>query len=128
MRTQPHQAPADRVILVGTGDTSMAALWRLRAAGLSVRWYADRADIGEETVLAHGLGGGRIELSFDDPLAASLEGASAIVLAGARRGDARLAERARASGVPVHFADEAGLPGFALAGLIQATTRAAATA
>ena len=125
MRTHPHKAATDQVILVGTGETATAALWRLRAAGLNVRWYADRADVGEETVLAHGLGGGRIELSFDDPLAASLEGASAIVIAGGRRDDARLAERARASGVPVHRMDEAELPAIALAGVIQ---RAAATA
>jgi hypothetical protein len=128
MRMHPHQPATDRVILVGTGAIAMAALWRLRAAGLSVRWYADRADIGEETVLAQGLGGGRIELSFDDPLAASLEGASAIVIADARRGDAKLAERARASGVPVHFIGEAELPGIALAGRIQTARRVAATA
>ena len=81
----------------------MAALWRLRAAGARVRWYADRPTSAQEAVLAHALGGGRIELSFDDPLTASLDGAAAIVIAGDAQPPCRLAERARASGVPVHF-------------------------
>jgi hypothetical protein len=104
MRTNLTNLPADHIVLVGTGEAAMAALWRLRAAGAHVRWFADRADVGEETVLAHALGRGRIELTFDDPLSASLDGATAIVIASDRR--APLAERARAGGVAIHFAGE----------------------
>jgi siroheme synthase (precorrin-2 oxidase/ferrochelatase) len=102
MRTNLTKSPADHIVLVGTGAAAMAALWRLCAAGAHVRWFADRADVGEETVLAHALGRGRIELTFDDPLSASLEGAAAVVIADQRDRHARLAERARASGVAVH--------------------------
>ena len=73
MRANLTNSPADHIVLVGTGEAAMAALWRLRASGAHVRWFADRADLGEETVLAHALGGGRIELTFDDPLSASLD-------------------------------------------------------
>ena len=104
MHTNLTKSLADHVVLVGTGDAAMAALWRLRAAGAHVRWFADRADVGEETVLAHALGRGRIELTFDDPLSASLDGATAIVIASDRR--APLAERARAGGVAILFAGE----------------------
>jgi len=104
MRTNLTNLPADHIVLVGTGEAAMAALWRLRAAGAHVRWFADRADVGEETVLAHALGRGRIELTFDDPLSASLDGATAIVIASDRR--APLAERARAGGVAILFAGE----------------------
>ena len=54
-------------LLFGTGQATVAALWRLSAAGAEIRWYADRADIGEEIALANALGGGRLELSFDNP-------------------------------------------------------------
>ena len=111
MRTHPIKSPANHVVLVGTGDSAIAALWRLCAAGARVRWYADRADVGEETVLAHALGGGRVELSFDDPLAAPLDGASAIVIAGDDGRRVGLTERARASGVAIHLVGGAGLSG-----------------
>lgn len=68
MRTNLTHSPADHVVLVGTGEAAMAALWRLCAAGARIRWYADSPDVGEEAVLAHALGGGRVELSFGDPL------------------------------------------------------------
>jgi hypothetical protein len=106
MRTNLTNSSADHIVLVGTGEAAMAALWRLRAAGAPVRWFADRADVGEETVLAHALGGGRIELTFEDPLSASLDGATAIVIADGRDPHARLAERARAGGVAIRFVGE----------------------
>ena len=52
MRSNLTMSPADHIILVGTGDAAMAALWRMCAAGAHIRWYADCADIGEEAVLA----------------------------------------------------------------------------
>src|SRR5262245_29081460 len=107
MRTNLTHFPADHVVLVGSSAAAMTALWRLCAAGARVRWYADSADVGEEAFLAHALGHGRVELSFDDPLTASLDGATAIVLASAARAGSRLADRARKDGVPVLFAGEA---------------------
>lgn len=97
----------------------MSALWRLCAAGARVRWYADSADIGEEAVLAHALGGGRVELSFDDPSAAPLDGTTSIVIADGENRHARLSERARARGVMVQFVGDEGLAGPVAAGLLQ---------
>jgi siroheme synthase (precorrin-2 oxidase/ferrochelatase) len=95
----------DRIVVIGTSAGATTALWRLCAAGARIRWFADRADIGDETVLAHALGGGRVELTFDDPLVAPLDGASAVVIARDESRDLLIAKRARASGVPVHFVD-----------------------
>jgi hypothetical protein len=108
MRTESSFSATDRVIVIGTGAAAMAALWRLCAAGARIRWYADCADIGEEAILAHALGGGRVELSFDDPMTASLAGATAIVIADGECRQAALAARARANGVAVHFVGETG--------------------
>ncbi len=105
----PNIPPTDRIILIGTDAPAMAALWRLCAAGARIRWFADRTDIGSEAVLAHALGRGCIEVSFDDPVSASLDGAAAIVMSGDDSRDARLSERARASGVPIYFVNAAGL-------------------
>lgn len=114
MRTNLTNSPADHIVLVGTGEAAMAALWRLCAAGARIRWYADSADIGEEAVLAHALGGGRVELSFGDPLTASLDGATAVVIANENSRHAPLTERARAIGVAVHHLDRPDLSIIAL--------------
>ena len=114
MRDNLQDRSADHIVLVGTGAAAMAALWRLCAAGAHIRWYADSADIGEEAILAHALGGGRVELTFDDPLTASLAGTTEMVIACGESRQAQLAERARASGVAVQFAGEFGLSGPAL--------------
>jgi siroheme synthase (precorrin-2 oxidase/ferrochelatase) len=111
MRTNLTNSPADHIVVVGTGEAAMAALWRLCAAGARIRWFVDRADVGEETVLAHALGGGRVELTFDDPRSASLDGAAAIVIAGANSRHVGLSERARANGVAVHLV---GCPGLSV--------------
>jgi hypothetical protein len=125
MRTEPAIPSTDHIILVGTGAAAMAALWRLCAAGAHIRWYADSADIGEEAILAHALGGGRVELSFDDPLTASLAGASGIVIPGGERRQAALTQRARANGVAVHFVGETGLSRPALAQMMSIEAAAA---
>jgi siroheme synthase (precorrin-2 oxidase/ferrochelatase) len=109
MRTNLTNSPADQIVLVGSGEAAMAALWRLCAAGAHIRWYADSADVGEEAVLAHALGGGRVALSLHDPRTASLDGATALVIAGDESGHARLTERARASGLAIHLVGAAGL-------------------
>ena len=104
MRTTPTKTLTDHVVLIGTGETAVAALWRLCAAGARIRWYPDHADVGEEAMLAHALGRGRIELCFDDPRAAPLGGAAAVVTARGDEHGLRVAERARANAVPVHVA------------------------
>jgi siroheme synthase (precorrin-2 oxidase/ferrochelatase) len=111
LKTDPR---ADHVILVGSGEAAMAALWSLAAAGAHIHWYADRADVGAETVLAAVLGGARLRLSLDDPRAAPLEGAGAVVTARGDALDQQIAERARACHVPVHVVGRPGLPAGAL--------------
>lgn len=120
MRTNLTKSPADHIVLVGTGEAAMAALWRLCAAGARIRWYANSADVGEEAVLAHALGGGRVELSFGDPPTASLDGATAIVIANESSRHVPLTERARENGVAVHHAGRPDLPGAALTELMGA--------
>jgi len=118
MRDNLNGSASDHVVLVGTGESATAALWRLCAAGAHIRWYADSADVGEEAVLAYALGRGRVELSFDDPLTASLAGTTSIVIAAGENRHARLAERARANGVALHFVGDAGPSEPGLANLI----------
>ena len=125
MRDKFSNQSTDHIVLVGAGAVAMAALWRLCAAGAHIRWYADSADVGEEAVLAHALGGGRVEVSFDDPSTASLDGATGVVIAGGESRQAQLAERARASGVTVQFAGETGLVGAALAQIMSVEAAAA---
>jgi hypothetical protein len=127
MRTNLTISPADHIMLVGTGDAAMAALWRLCAAGAHIRWYADSADVGGEAILAHALGGGRVKLSFDDPLTASLDGTTAIVIANAERHQARLSERARASGVAIRFVGAAKLADGGLVEIASGKSAAIAT-
>jgi hypothetical protein len=92
-------------MLVGTGMAAVMALWDLAAAGAHVRWHVDRADVGTETILASGLasklGRGRIELTFDDPRVAPLDGTTAVVAAHGDDLGRDVAERARASHVRV---------------------------
>jgi hypothetical protein len=128
MRDNLNDQSANHIVLVGTGAAAMAALWRLCAAGAHIRWYADSADIGEEAILAHALGHGRVELSFDDPMTVSLAGATKIVIASGESRQAQLAERARASGVAVDFIGETGLPDPCPAGLAAAQRSNAAAA
>ena len=123
-RSGPWPDPsANRVMLLGTGAPAMAALWNLAAAGAHVRWHVDRADVGAETILASGLTSrfanrharGGIELSFDDPRNAPLGGA--VVAARGDDLDHEIAERARASAVPVHVVGRPDLSTVALADL-----------
>src|SRR6267154_6694624 len=120
MPTTPANPLANQVVLIGTGETAIAALWRLCAAGARIRWYADHADVGEEAVLAHALGRGRVELRFDDPRAAPLDGATAVVAARGGDRDLQIAERARANAVPVHVAGRPDQSSIALADIDRA--------
>src|ERR1700749_4634877 len=79
------------------------------------------ADLGTETILASGLasklGRGRIELTFDDPRTAPLDGTTAVVAAHGDDLDLSVAERARASRVPVQVIGRPDLSTVALAGV-----------
>src|SRR5215467_2721267 len=105
-RSSQTDPSAGRVMLLGTGAAAVTALWNLAAAGAHVRWYVDRADVGTEAMLARGLAGrhaggsGSLELTFDDPRVAPL--GNAVVAACGDDLDREIAERARASRVPVH--------------------------
>jgi siroheme synthase (precorrin-2 oxidase/ferrochelatase) len=123
MPNDPIYSTKDPVILIGTGETATTMLWRLCAAGARVRWYADSADVGAETVLAHALAGGRIELSFDDPGTAPLGDAAVIVAENVDGRDLRLVERARASGTPIHVAGRPDLSSIALDEIARAPSR-----
>ena len=108
--------PASRITLLGTGSAAVTALWNLAAAGAHVRWYVDRADVGTEAILARGLAsraGGGLELTFDDPRCAPLGGA--VVTARGDDLDRDIADRARASHVPVHVVDRPELSTVTLA-------------
>jgi len=117
-RDPPRSDPdADHVILIGSSETALAALWSLAAAGAHVHWYTDRADVGAETVLARRLGHTRLTLSLDDPRLAPLDGVTAVVTARGDALDGQVAERARASQVPVHVAGRPDLSTIALSRL-----------
>src|SRR3979411_85080 len=66
-------------ILVGSGEPALGKLRLLRAAGAHVRWFSRDADVAEEVLTQPG--GGRLEISLGDPLAADLSDAVAIVSA-----------------------------------------------
>jgi siroheme synthase (precorrin-2 oxidase/ferrochelatase) len=123
MRTNLIHSPTDRIILIGTGETATDTLWRLCASGARIRWYADSADVGAETVLAHALAGGRIEVTFEDPGTAPLGEAAAIVAANGDGRDLRLVEHARASGTPIHVAGRPDLSSLTLDDLDRAAPR-----
>lgn len=59
------------VALIGTGAAALAMLWRLRAAGVSVRWFCGNLDVAEEALLASAPPGS-LELVFADPREAKL--------------------------------------------------------
>jgi hypothetical protein len=94
MRTAPPLAAplTDRIVVLGTGDKAVDALWRLAAAGAHVCWQVDHADLGAEIVLANALGRGRLELRFGDAHAAPRDGAAAV--APEHGLDPRIAKRA----------------------------------
>jgi uroporphyrin-III C-methyltransferase / precorrin-2 dehydrogenase / sirohydrochlorin ferrochelatase len=123
-----HHQRDNRVILVGSSAPAVTALWSLAAAGADIRWYADDADVGAEINGAQGLGRGRLELRFDDPRTAPLDGA--VVIAARRDGlEQQIAARARAAHVPVHVIGRPDLSTVALAELEHAMPeRAAANA
>lgn len=99
------------VALVGSGPVALNTLRLLRAAGVSIRWYAASADVAEEVRLAN-LSSGRFELSFADPLHADFSEFVAVVVATGGPLDESVAARARASHVPVNVVDRPDLSMF----------------
>src|SRR3979490_1048255 len=87
-------------ILVGSGEPALGKLRLLRAAGAHVRWFSRDADVAEEVLTQPG--GGRLEISLGDPLAADLSDAVAIVSAAGDTPDAPIAPHARRLRLPVH--------------------------
>jgi uroporphyrin-III C-methyltransferase/precorrin-2 dehydrogenase/sirohydrochlorin ferrochelatase len=99
---------AGPIVLVGDGELAQAKLRVLLAAGAHVRWYAtDKtvtpsarlAALGKEAVA-------QIEILDHDPLTADLQGAIAILSAGAGELGPLISARARSLGLPVNVMDD----------------------
>jgi uroporphyrin-III C-methyltransferase / precorrin-2 dehydrogenase / sirohydrochlorin ferrochelatase len=111
---------AGHVVLIGSGAQAIAKLHLLRASGANVRWYAQHPDVAEELVAASHYAG-RIEIAIGEPAAADLTGALAIVCAGGRDLDERIAALARSLSVPVNVVDRPDLSTFIPPSSIAAT-------
>jgi uroporphyrin-III C-methyltransferase / precorrin-2 dehydrogenase / sirohydrochlorin ferrochelatase len=98
------------IILVGSGDSALAKLRLLRAAGVHVRWFPLDADVAEEMLTL--AGAGLVEVGLGDPLAADLSDVVAIVSAAGKALDGEIAQRARAQRIPVNVVDRPELSTF----------------
>jgi uroporphyrin-III C-methyltransferase/precorrin-2 dehydrogenase/sirohydrochlorin ferrochelatase len=99
---------AGPIVLVGDGDLAQAKLRVLIAAGARVRWYATDKSIAPSDRLA-ALGAdaaSQIEILADDPLTADLQGAIAVLSAGAGDLGPLVSAWARAQGIPVNVMDD----------------------
>jgi uroporphyrin-III C-methyltransferase/precorrin-2 dehydrogenase/sirohydrochlorin ferrochelatase len=99
---------AGPIVLVGDGELALAKLRVLVAAGARVRWYAtDKALRAADRLAALGANAtAHIEILFDDPLTADLQGAIAVLSAGAGELGPAISARARTLGVPVNVMDD----------------------
>src|SRR5262245_7404523 len=99
---------AGPVILVGDGELALAKLRVLLAAGARVRWYpTDKTIAPAEPLAAAGAdAAAQVEILTTDPLAADLQGAIAVLSAGAGDVGPRISARARAFGLPVNVMDD----------------------
>lgn len=99
---------AGPVVLVGDGELALAKLRLLLSAGARVRWYATDRTINPADRLASidPAATEQIEIRFDDPLAADLQGAIAVISAGAGDLGPEVATWARAFGLPVNVMDD----------------------
>ena len=91
------------VVLVGEGDLARAKLRLLVSAGARVRWFATD---GNHDLTGLGLEAARIEFATGDPLAAELNGVTAVVCAGAGEVGVAMSVRARSAGLPVNVMDD----------------------
>jgi uroporphyrin-III C-methyltransferase/precorrin-2 dehydrogenase/sirohydrochlorin ferrochelatase len=99
---------AGPIVLVGDGDLAQAKLRVLIAAGARVRWYATDKSIAPADRLA-ALGAeaaSQIEILSGDPLTADLQGAIAVLSAGAGELGPAVSAWARAQGIPVNVMDD----------------------
>jgi uroporphyrin-III C-methyltransferase/precorrin-2 dehydrogenase/sirohydrochlorin ferrochelatase len=99
---------AGPIVLVGDGELALAKLRVLVAAGARVRWYAtDKALRAADRLAALGANAtAHIEILFDDPLTADLQGVIAVLSAGAGELGPAISARARTLGVPVNVMDD----------------------
>lgn len=99
---------AGPIVLVGDGELALAKLRVLLAAGAQVRWYATDKTVDRATRLST-LGADsaeEIEILFDDPLSADLNGAIAVLSAGAGELGPAVSVWARTFGLPVNVMDD----------------------
>lgn len=87
--------------MVGAGDLARAKLRLITSAGAQVRWYA--TDGNHDLT---GLDAARIEIAQGDPLAADLNGVTAILCAGGGDIGVAMSARAKAVGLPVNVMDD----------------------
>ncbi|MDQ8727052.1 siroheme synthase CysG [Bradyrhizobium sp. LHD-71] len=99
---------AGPIILVGDGELALAKLRVLTAAGAHIRWYAtDKSISPSDRLAALGADAARqVEILLDDPLAADLHGAIAVLSAGAGEIGPAVSAWARAHGIPVNVMDD----------------------
>lgn len=99
---------AGPIVLVGDGELALAKLRVLLAAGARIRWYVTDPSIQPSARIA-AIGtdaAAQIEILIDDPLAADLNGAIALVSAGAGDLGPAVAAWARTFGIPVNVMDD----------------------
>jgi siroheme synthase (precorrin-2 oxidase/ferrochelatase) len=101
------------VAVVGSSASAVSSLRRLRSAGANVRWYCADLDVAEAVLLASAPPG-HLELSFADPLQAEYRDFIAVVAGASTAIDRAIADRARASNVPVHIDEQPALSTFIL--------------
>jgi uroporphyrin-III C-methyltransferase/precorrin-2 dehydrogenase/sirohydrochlorin ferrochelatase len=99
---------AGPIVLVGDGELAQAKLRVLIAAGARVRWYAtDKTVSPADRLAAVGAdAAAQIEILFDDPLTADLQGAIAVLSAGAGDLGPAISIWARTFGLPVNVMDD----------------------
>lgn len=99
---------AGPIVLVGDGELALAKLRVLLAAGARVRWYpTDKSAPASDRLAALGSNAvAQVEILADDPLAADLQGAIAVLSAGAGEVGPAISARARTLGLPVNVMDD----------------------
>lgn len=110
--SSPPPASDGAVALIGTGASAIGMLWRLRAAGVSVRWFSGHLDVAEEALLASAPPGA-LELVFADPREAEFgDDVAAVVSAAGSPTDELVAGRARDCNVAVNVVGRPDLSTF----------------
>lgn len=92
------------IVLVGQGELAQAKLRLLLSAGAQVRWFATDGNHDLKNFSAEHAA--LVERAAGDPLKADLSNVIAVLSAGAGDIGHAMAERAKASGIPVNVMDE----------------------